>query len=1676
MAALRLVRRWGVPLATAAGVPMLVPVVRAEAGDAKEEAPASPPPPPPTSRMVRPSDLPIYEEPEDVLDFEYHGRERTALEEGVGVVRQQVEGVLEATRSTRERAVHIYETGKAHSMATVDYLTDEENMLPRAGAITVGGLAGLVLGARKRGGFFKKVLYTSTGVITAASLCYPRHAYAISQQLYSGAKTYGAIGYNFVAGVKPQSKTPPPPPPAPAPVETPKEAEKEEEASASASADTAKPEGAEVRSAVVLSLPPGKTLVDTLAEQASDVTVWGFRLTDNSTAPPKPPVPEGFGSIDTAQVVAGQVQGEAEAPQEVVEGVKEVMEGAKEGTAVVEEKLSEVEKVVEEGVVAAVEKLGELEEVVEVVKEGAAVVKEKLSEVEEKVEKVMEVVEEGVAAMAEKVSEVEGAASSAAVEVLTPVLGKEEAQEVVEKVEEVVGEAVEEVVEAAAVVVEEHVAPVVEEAASLVEEGAAVVGKVTEVVQEVGQKVEEALSVVERVGSAAEAATEVFPGVPEAAVEKVEAVVEETQAVVESVTTTSREVEGVAEEVKEEAHKVEEEAAQVMESEEKRKEVAEELVELVEAKEQQVVEEQADVIPASTPPVTAPPREEVEGARLGHTKEREGLFDKLVTFLSRPSKDARDSARQEETAAVGVAEEKTDHEVASGVPQSPVLVEEKPQSGTGDHTLTEGSVEVVEATSMVEVVKEGAAAVGEKLGEVEEKVVEVVEEGVAAVVEKVSEVEEAASIAAVEVLTPVLGKEEAWEVVEKVEEAVEGAAVVVEEHVAPVMEEAAGLVEKVVEETQAVVESISETAREVEGVVEQVTQVVEGKEGELDTGPAAPLSPPAGEREGLVNKLVNLLSKPSKDTTQSAKAAVEGTPEVPDSAREVKAAPQFVGEAMQSGKEVKGVAEEVKEDMQKVEEEAIQVVESKVVDLPEPKEQPVVKEQVESTPATTPEGQPEVEATPAAPLVPQVEEREGLLDKLVSLFSKDTRQEEAAPHPVSEATDTAREVEAVPEVVAEVPHSAKEVQETQVDTTPPATPAPSTEADTAPPTPVQEAATEADTAPPTPVQEAAAEADTASSTPVQEAATPAAQPTPVEEIATLAAPPTPVQEAATETDAAPAAPLVPQAEEREGLFDKLISFLSKDSKDTTAAEVPDNAKQVEAAGETVSEVAESAKEDQGAGEGEGEFVIVSSMGEATNVMDVLKPDSVLDKLRPTESLQENMPAEAEVTPVTPEATRTAEEKEQVVEEVPGLEAETKGEEVQVTEEEGLFDKLVRLFTKDDERLASSSATVPSLESAAAAAGSAEPVPGEGEEAALSAAPGDMDTTQGLGVPVVPEQAAQIPDVLKVPSDTPQVPDALPAPQDTAQGPQDTAQGPDIPASTAGTEQGETEGTLLEEPTSESPAPPPVKKKALLDKLSSLFQKEEPQPSDAPVAETQESPAKQEEDMSGSAVQEASPAAGDSATAPPPSPPEGGSGSGEGEAADSVAAAGGKEEEEAALPAAEETAAAQPQVSATQVQSSSVVGAVEVSGEAAKGETAAIPSMSQGVQGQAESREASTQTHSVVPVAVTQPTTDSATVSPGEVSRPPDGPVSITSEEDTFIVRASPNRPSETEAQGDHGRPGGKAGAVVRPRWSATEAVVVEEGKDVIVQLTPQGPEKDYGQSSPEDSDMYTTRG
>lgn len=53
-------RKWSVPLATAVAAPLFTPVVLAES-DKKDTQAAS-------SRLVRPSDLPIYESPDEVLE------------------------------------------------------------------------------------------------------------------------------------------------------------------------------------------------------------------------------------------------------------------------------------------------------------------------------------------------------------------------------------------------------------------------------------------------------------------------------------------------------------------------------------------------------------------------------------------------------------------------------------------------------------------------------------------------------------------------------------------------------------------------------------------------------------------------------------------------------------------------------------------------------------------------------------------------------------------------------------------------------------------------------------------------------------------------------------------------------------------------------------------------------------------------------------------------------------------------------------------------------------------------------------------------------------------------------------------------------------------------------------------------------------------------------------------------------------------------------------------------------------------------------------------------------------------------------------------------------------------------------------------------------------------------
>lgn len=131
---------------------------------------------------------------------------RLTIEGGVRAVRTEIQSgykVLEKQTDTVNEYIH---TAKEHTQSTIDYLNQPHNLMPRTGAIAIGGLSGFIFAAR--GGFIKKVLYTTIGAGAVASLCYPRQAEQFAKEALFEARKGYAIAYNFVKGVKPGEEVP----------------------------------------------------------------------------------------------------------------------------------------------------------------------------------------------------------------------------------------------------------------------------------------------------------------------------------------------------------------------------------------------------------------------------------------------------------------------------------------------------------------------------------------------------------------------------------------------------------------------------------------------------------------------------------------------------------------------------------------------------------------------------------------------------------------------------------------------------------------------------------------------------------------------------------------------------------------------------------------------------------------------------------------------------------------------------------------------------------------------------------------------------------------------------------------------------------------------------------------------------------------------------------------------------------------------------------------------------------------------------------------------------------------------------------------------------------------------------------------------------------------------------
>ncbi|KAK9686673.1 Apolipoprotein O [Popillia japonica] len=150
----------------------------------------------------RPSELPIYspDSPQEVTSTTKTVREPGAIEKQIGVIRREITSLTKQAKELQYTVENLYHDGKAQCTWLIEYLQEEDNTVPRAGAIAIGGMAGFILGLR--GGFFRRLLFTSTGALGMAAICYPNEAAEYSEIAGKEAKRYINIAYNFYRGAK----------------------------------------------------------------------------------------------------------------------------------------------------------------------------------------------------------------------------------------------------------------------------------------------------------------------------------------------------------------------------------------------------------------------------------------------------------------------------------------------------------------------------------------------------------------------------------------------------------------------------------------------------------------------------------------------------------------------------------------------------------------------------------------------------------------------------------------------------------------------------------------------------------------------------------------------------------------------------------------------------------------------------------------------------------------------------------------------------------------------------------------------------------------------------------------------------------------------------------------------------------------------------------------------------------------------------------------------------------------------------------------------------------------------------------------------------------------------------------------------------------------------------------
>uniref|UniRef100_A0A915PHE4 MICOS complex subunit n=1 Tax=Setaria digitata TaxID=48799 RepID=A0A915PHE4_9BILA len=153
------------------------------------------------ARMVTVQELPMY--PNDAPHYKEVKDLPIPIEKEMALLRraalQRFGGLGESYLNVEEKSKKIFNSSREMSRV----LQEDYGMLPKAAAITVGGLAGFFLGMKKS--VFRRFFYSGMGLLIMTAFCYPYEAIAITR---TGVEHSKMVWDDFVRSPEPPGNPP----------------------------------------------------------------------------------------------------------------------------------------------------------------------------------------------------------------------------------------------------------------------------------------------------------------------------------------------------------------------------------------------------------------------------------------------------------------------------------------------------------------------------------------------------------------------------------------------------------------------------------------------------------------------------------------------------------------------------------------------------------------------------------------------------------------------------------------------------------------------------------------------------------------------------------------------------------------------------------------------------------------------------------------------------------------------------------------------------------------------------------------------------------------------------------------------------------------------------------------------------------------------------------------------------------------------------------------------------------------------------------------------------------------------------------------------------------------------------------------------------------------------------